>query len=148
LKQVAVVGPAVVSSENNITHIYAGQSLVLTASCGADTVVWNTGLISHSITVSPLTGTTYTAYCKGLACQSTGTAISITVCPAVQNYVSPVNDFAVTQTTSPAKIIAASNKVLGQNTNIIYSALESISLFPGFRADNGTIFQAKIGGCN
>jgi large repetitive protein len=147
-KQVTVVGPPLVNSENNITHIYAGQSLVITASCGADTVIWDTGLISPSITVSPLTHTSYSAYCKGLTCQSTGTDITISVCPAVQNYVSPVNDFTLTQTTSPAKIIAASNKVLGQNTNIIYSALESISLFPGFKADNGTIFQAKIGGCN
>jgi large repetitive protein len=145
---VNVVGPATIASENNITHIFSGQTLRLTANCGADTVVWNTGLISPIILVSPSVSTIYTAYCKDAPCQSLGTDFTVNVCPVALNYISPINDFTINQVLPTSKIIVASNKITGIDTHVNYKSTESISLFPGFKAETGTIFKAEIAGCN
>jgi hypothetical protein len=43
--------------------------------------------------------------------------------------------------------IAATNKITGTTTNIKYTAGKNIQLNAGFKADNGTVFKAEIGGC-
>lgn len=72
--------PAPIVSPNSIT-INAGQNTTLTASCTSGYgLKWNTGATTSAISVSPLSTTTYTAYCTfGINCQSTGTNITVTV---------------------------------------------------------------------
>lgn len=72
--------PAPNVSPNSIT-INAGQSTTLTATCGNGYgVKWNTGATTSAISVSPLSTTTYTAYCTfGINCQSAGTSVTVTV---------------------------------------------------------------------
>jgi hypothetical protein len=42
--------------------------------------------------------------------------------------------------------ITATNKITG-TANVTYEA-KTVQLNPGFRADNGTVFKAQVGGCN
>lgn len=44
-------------------------------------------------------------------------------------------------------VIIATNKITG-SANVTYKAGKSISLEPGFKADNGVVFKTEFGGCN
>ncbi len=44
--------------------------------------------------------------------------------------------------------ISVQNKILNSSSNIIYSAGKSVVLNPGFSTVNGSVFTAKIEGCN
>jgi hypothetical protein len=50
-----------------------------------------------------------------------------------------------TQSYGALQTITASNQIYG--SNITYQAGKSITLEPGFKADNSNVFMAKIGGC-
>ncbi|MBA4850500.1 3-coathanger stack domain-containing protein [Emticicia sp. BO119] len=52
-----------------------------------------------------------------------------------------------TQLKKTNETINAANKVTG-TANVTYQSNKSVSLNPGFTADNGTIFKALIAGCN
>jgi hypothetical protein len=69
---------------------------------------------------------------------------------ALVNLVSPADDYAtgtVLKTASSTNgKISANNKITGM-ANVSFQA-KSIELINGFKADNGTIFSAAVGGCN
>lgn len=70
-------------------------------------------------------------------------------CPSLLTLVSTVDDYSSGTMTKQAAAsngkIEATNLITG-SANITYEA-NSIELKPGFRADNGTVFKAQIGGC-
>ncbi len=62
------------------TSVAAGQTVSLTAVCPAGSgYAWSTGSTTAAITVSPLTTTTYTAYCTASLCQGTAGQVIVTV---------------------------------------------------------------------
>lgn len=70
-------------------------------------------------------------------------------CPPLLTLVSTADDYSSGTMTKQAAAsngkIEATNLITG-SANITYEA-NSIELKPGFRADNGTVFKAQIGGC-
>jgi glucose/arabinose dehydrogenase len=69
-------------------------------------------------------------------------------CNSVISLVSPTNNLS-----SGTYVFKTSDKIIGKNqisgaSNIIFDAKNSISLESGFIANAGTVFLAKIGGCN
>ena len=66
------------------------------------------------------------------------------------NLVSPEDDYSANTILKTASSvngkIVATNKVTG-TANVTYSA-KNIELNAGFKADNGSVFKAEIGGCN
>lgn len=70
-------------------------------------------------------------------------------CPSLLTLVSTADDYSSGTMTKQAAAaggkIEATNLITG-SANITYEA-NSIELKPGFRADNGTVFKAQIGGC-
>ncbi|MBK9510707.1 MAG: hypothetical protein IPO04_15235 [Cytophagaceae bacterium] len=84
--------PAEISA--SINPIYEGQSTILTTSCQSGaTVKWSTGATGNSITVSPISTTTYSAYCNNGSCSSTSVSktISIPTCLNLTNVIVPAN---------------------------------------------------------
>ncbi len=68
-------------------------------------------------------------------------------CPTARTLSSPTNDYLNNILSRKAlQNITANNLVMGPSS-ITYTAGASITLTPGFRADAGTTFIAKIGGC-
>ncbi len=83
------------------------------------------------------------------------TAITVTVniagpCQSQVILVSNTDDIAsgvqLKQASATNGSIQASNKISG-NAIVTYQS-KSIQLSPGFKADNGVVFKAEIGGCN
>ncbi|MCX6753385.1 MAG: T9SS type A sorting domain-containing protein [Candidatus Nomurabacteria bacterium] len=74
---VTVTGAPTVNVSNST--ICAGQTTTLTAT-GANTYLWSTGSISHSISVNPISTTTYTVTGTTSGCSGTST-VTVTVNP-------------------------------------------------------------------
>ena len=70
-------------------------------------------------------------------------------CPTSLPLTSPTDDASsgtiLKQASAATGNIAATNKITGI-ANVTYEA-KSIQLNPGFKADNGTVFKAQVGGC-
>lgn len=70
-------------------------------------------------------------------------------CPSLLTLVSTADDYSSGTITKQAAVaggkIEATNLIAG-SANVTYEA-NSIELKPGFRADNGTVFKAQVGGC-
>ena len=134
-----------------------GGSLTLTASgCSGGAIVWsNGGATTTTLTVSPTTNTNYTFVCTVAPCVVTSPQFSIIVtpppCPPNLTLVSTADDITTgtitKQASATAGTITATNKITGTGTKATYQA-KSINLNAGFKADNGTVFKAEIGGCN
>ncbi|CAH0995081.1 hypothetical protein EMA8858_01201 [Emticicia aquatica] len=144
-----------------------GQTATLTATSCVGTVKWyssNTGTTilatGLSFTTPPLVITTsYFADCSINSCTSNTRAIAtvtINNCPLILTLASAGDDISsgnitkiASATTSvyPTANITATNKITGIGTRATFQA-KSIELKAGFKADNGTIFKAEIGGCN
>ncbi|GAB3900645.1 hypothetical protein GCM10028803_23880 [Larkinella knui] len=84
--------PTVSSSSSAIT---AGQSVTLTASNCASTVVWSTSQIGTSLIITPSSTTSYTAICKQSdACKSVpSTVLTIEVSPIINPAVTVTGNF-------------------------------------------------------
>lgn len=76
--------------------------------------------------------------------------ICSTNCADLITLVHPLDDILSGNVTKQASLsnglITASNFITGIGTKATYQA-KSIVFTPGFRADNGTVFKAEIGGC-
>jgi len=89
------------------TDICVGESVVLTANSNGNTFLWSNGLTTSSITVSPLTTSTYSVVVTGISgCSSTGN-ITIMVYPLP----------TISITTSASEICAGESVVLTANSN-------------------------------
>jgi hypothetical protein len=72
-------------------------------------------------------------------------------CPSTLSYQNLTDDFPSTPSPSLKKAsisIIATNQITGNGTNVSYQAGNKVELNAGFKADNGTVFLAQIGGCN
>ncbi len=148
--------------------ISSGQTATLTATGCAGTVNWYASSTGTAIlytgasyaTPTLTVNTTYYADCTVNGCTSvsrTSALVTIFTCPSILTLVSNADDIATGNVTkqasatasnpSPNANIMAINKITGVGTNVTYQA-KSILLNPGFKADNGTVFKAEIGGCN
>ena len=144
-----------ISSNPNPAAIWQGESIGLFASAcrPGDTYLWDDNLASQTLSLTENQDVYHTAKCVNSTCTTNGTEIFVRVCPILQTFVSPTNDFASTPRIQPhsSKVIIARNIVYNIdneiNTRLEYQAQNSIMLEPGFKADNGTVFTAQIGGC-
>ncbi|MCP9766503.1 hypothetical protein EGI22_01195 [Lacihabitans sp. LS3-19] len=138
-------------SELSYAAIFINESVELQASgCqSGDTYLWNTNETTSSIVVSPLIETTYIAKCVNNSCITNGKDYFVKVCPDVQSFFSPGNNFGSTPSSqpSPSKVILANNTIKNIGTKVEYQASESLLFQPGFQVDSGSIFLAQIGGC-
>ncbi len=134
--------------------INIGQSSTLTATgCTGGTVVWSNGSTLSSINVSPSSTTVYTAFCRVGTCTSTVVQDTVKVIPNCQtnialqrnqdNISGSVNNLSY----SASQYIGANN-IVNTNAKATYNAGNAILLAPGFMADSGTVFEAKIQGCS
>lgn len=119
-------------------------------------VVWdNTGAFTYTPT-SNYSGTdTFTYYLtNGVGGYSNYATVTLNIlCPTalpLSSTNSPSDDFSTgihkRQASSTNGTISATNKITG-TANVNYLA-KSIQLNAGFKADNGTVFKAEVGGCN
>ncbi len=146
----------IVSSVPN--PITVGYSTTLTVSgCSSPNVVtWNTGATGSTLVISPTVTSTYSASCFGTSCSSSSASIDITVynpCPtslvlsSTNVPTDDVNSGIVDKNANATNgSISATNKITG-TANVTYQA-RSIELKDGFKAENGTVFKAQVGGCN
>ena len=152
--------PTISSTVASPATINFGGSLTLTANgCSGGTVVWsNGGATTPTLTVSPTTNTNYTFVCTVAPCVITSPQFSVIVTPppcppslSLSSTNNPTDDVSTGTTTRQANAatgtISATNKITGTGTKVTYQA-KSINLNAGFKADNGTIFKAEVGGCN
>jgi hypothetical protein len=92
--------------------------------------------------------TSYTASCTSAsgcvsATRGTGT-ITVTTsnpCPQTLNHTATI-------TSGLYKVTDTIDSQVSMPTPVTYQAGKSITLKPGFKADNGNLFEAKIAACN
>lgn len=137
------------------TTIEVGETTTLTANgCnGANTILWNNGSSINPLVISPAVSSDYWAICSSEGCTSPSSnrvTIALDSCPEQFVLVNPTQNYSSGSILKHAKLsngnITATNFVTG-NANVIYQA-KSILLNAGFKAENGTVFKAEIGGCN
>ncbi|MFT6416676.1 MAG: hypothetical protein ACJARZ_002027 [Dokdonia sp.] len=145
--------PVIVASQLSIN---AGESVTLTASSCSGTISWEPiDAPSNVLSTALEATTTFTATCTSGSCTS---SVSVTIevlniqnpCETIVNLLLDADDFSngTIDRTANSSIgrINASNRLTG-TAKATYSA-KSIELKPGFKADSGTVFLAKTGGCN
>ena len=76
---------------------------------------------------------------------STSLPLNYTPCGTTQNVIDDYNNATISLKTS--QTINATNRISG-TSKINYQAAKSIDFLPGFSVDAGSVFKAKIGGCN
>lgn len=147
--------PIVTATPSTIT---VGQTSSLSATgCDGGIITWifnNSN--ANPLSVSPSNTTAYTATCTLNGCVSNiSNTVTVTVnstgpCESNVTLSSTSDDYPggvqLKQANSSNGKIQATNKVTG-SAIVTYQA-KAIELSPGFRADNGTVFKAEIGGCN
>lgn len=75
-----VITPPIITSNAPNNTICPGGSVKLTATSCSGSVIWSNGTTASSITVSPLTNTSYTATCKTNTCTSSPSSpLAITI---------------------------------------------------------------------
>ncbi|MFY7910019.1 MAG: 3-coathanger stack domain-containing protein, partial [Emticicia sp.] len=136
--------------------ITIGQSSVITASGCNGVINWSNGSSVNPLTVSPIQTTGYTAICTQSGCESTvSTTAIVTVntnepCVRQISLSSTADDYSsgtrLKQTNASNGSITAANRISG-TAKVAYES-KVIELKPGFIAENGTVFSARIGGCN
>jgi Carbohydrate esterase, sialic acid-specific acetylesterase len=116
----------------------------------------NGGEGNYPITVSVQPNTSIASRVAYLIIQQEGGGLSESVevyqegisdCNTALNLTSPQNDYSISTTKKTATTIQATNKLIANGTRIDYKAGSSITLNPGFKADNGVVFYAQIEGC-
>jgi Ig-like domain CHU_C associated len=128
------------------------QIVTLTASgCSGGTVTWynsagaNVGTGLNYVTPTAIsTSTTYTADCSLNSCVSFTRSIAnitFTNCPGNILHTSTI-------TSGSYQAVNTINSTVAVPSLTYYKAGNSITLEPGFKADAGTVFEAKIAGCN
>ncbi|MBA4852992.1 PKD domain-containing protein [Emticicia sp. BO119] len=147
--------PAAPVITSNSTAIEQGETTTLTASAceGNNTLKWFNSSSANPLVDKPPVTTSYWAVCQSPNCLSVGSnRINITLdsCPQQFILVNPDQNYNTGTVLKRAKTdngnITATNFVTG-NANVTYQA-KSILLNAGFKADNGTVFRAEVGGCN
>jgi hypothetical protein len=114
-------------------------------------VLWMPGGVIAPTMVANFAGTYTATVANGFGCtNSSSITVNVGSNAALVNLTSPTDDFSTgtilkTASSTNGKI-TATNKVTG-SAKVDYRA-KSVELNAGFRADNGTVFSAAVGGCN
>jgi hypothetical protein len=141
----------------NPSTINFGESTILAATgCSAGTIKWNmANLTGNPLTVNLDNTSSFKAICTVGACISSfSNEVFVTVngnpCQNQVTLISSANDLSSgiykKMASNVSGKITATNKISG-TSKVIYQG-KSIELNAGFKADNGTLFLAEIGGCN
>lgn len=114
-------------------------------------IVWSPGGATTSTLTVTTTGTYTATITNGFGCNSsTSITINAGSNASLVNLTSPTDDYSSNNILKTASSvngkIVATNKVTG-TAKVDYRA-KSVELNAGFRAENGTVFSAAIGGCN
>ena len=100
--------------------------------------------------IDEVNGQVYQLNKSTFLCESNTISVGNNCCSSLVTLVNPTdNIFSGTRTTQASAIngkIQASNHITG--TAIVTYQAKSIELNPNFKAENGTVFKAEIGGCN
>lgn len=145
---IAAFGTPPTISANKSTF-WNGDNVTLTASAcpSGQSIKWSDGSTSNLITITPTESVTYTAVCTNGTCEtanSTPVYISKNFCPVDYTRNTTVNSGDAIFKASNS--IQATNKISGIGTKETFEA-KSITLNPGFEANQGVIFKVIIGGC-
>lgn len=123
-------------------------TITLAASGCPNTVTWTGGVTGSIISITPTVTGTYIATCAAGGSSNivvTVGAISATLTSA-DNVSTGTAKFEVTETVTSNSQIGAI--AINPKPNVLYQAGKSILLQPGFSTVDGSIFNAKILGCN
>lgn len=144
---------------NPMGTIFTNASVTLTAQgCySPNTVKWEDNSIINPRVIVATTSTTYSFKCVKSGCESptsSATNLIVNPCPLVRilsSTASPTDDvdsgtIMVQAANATGGKITATNKITGTAT-VTYQA-KSIELNAGFKADNGVVFLAQVGGCS
>ena len=159
--------PYTISGTYNSGNVFTAQLSNSSGNFSSPTTIGsvtstNAGIISATVPNSISTGTGYK-----IRLISTNPVITnnpskpfevLSVCPppcpgllALSSTNSPTDDISsgviLKEVSALTGIITASNKISGTST-VTYRAGKSITLEPGFKADNGVVFKTEFGGCN
>lgn len=151
LLEIVTLQNLIISNSNKI--INKGQSSTLLAfGCFGGTVKWSNGSTVNPLTVSPTDTTIYSVTCKVGDCTSIATRDTIKVIPDCKTiYVLVKNkdnySGASTSLTFNASQTISATNIISSSAKVNYNAAKSITLLPGFSANSGTVFNAKIAGC-
>ncbi len=151
LLEIVTLQNLIISNSNKI--INKGQSSSLLAyGCFGGTVTWSNGSTVNPLVVSPTDTTIYSVTCKVGDCTSIATQDTVKVIPDCKSLYALVKNkdnysgASTSLTFNASQTISATN-IISSSAKINYNAAKSITLLPGFSADTGTIFNAKIAGC-
>lgn len=139
----------------NPAILWVGESVELFATgCkSGEAYLWDDLVSTQTFSQIETQDVYHIAKCSNNSCTTIGVPVFVRVCPLLRTFTSPDYDFNITPRIQPdpSKVIVASNliqtTVLALKTSVIYEANNSIILEPGFKAENGSIFTAQIGGC-
>lgn len=145
----------IITTTPNPAALWEGESVELFASgCkSGETYVWDDLIITQTFSQTETQDIYHVAKCVNSNCTTNGVSVFVRVCPLLQIFTSPENDYKepVFSQPDPSKVIIATNLIKNKNngnvTKVDFMANNSINLEPGFNADLGTIFTAQIGGC-
>ncbi|MFN3490217.1 MAG: NPCBM/NEW2 domain-containing protein, partial [Emticicia sp.] len=151
LLEVVTLQNLIISNPNKV--INKGQSSSLLAfGCFGGTVTWSNGSTTNPLVVSPTDTTTYSVTCKIGDCTSIATRDTVKVIPDCKTLYALVKNkdnysgASTSLTFNASQTISATN-IISSSAKVNYNAAKSITLLPGFSANTGTVFNAKIAGC-
>ncbi len=128
-------------SQTGTVSLCPGASITLQASGCNGTLRWSTGATTSSISIQ--NAGSYSATCE-TTCGISPASEVLTVQAIATNQNLSGN---ATTSTQRAGTITSTQRVAAGTTST-YSATQSVTLSPAFQADSGSIFSAKIEGCN
>jgi len=138
---------------NSKKIINKGQSSSLTAyGCFGGIVTWSNGSNSNPLVVSSMDTIIYSVTCKIGDCTSIAVKDTVKVipdCKSLYTLIKNKDNFSGSSTslTFNASQTISANNVISSRAKVNYNAAKSITLLPGFSANSGTVFIAKIAGC-
>lgn len=151
LLEIVTLQNLIISNSNKI--INKGQSSSLLAyGCFGGTITWSNGSTVNPLVVSPIDTTVYSVTCKVGDCTSIATRDTVKVIPDCKSIYALVKNkdnysgASTSLTFNASQTISATN-IISTSAKVNYNAAKSITLLPGFSANSGTVFNAKIAGC-
>jgi len=139
--------PTVSASAANVA---SGQPVTLYAQGCMGTVTWSVGGTGNSIVHNPTQNTNDTASCSIGSCMSMASnTVTVSNCSANMTITATYNTGTTLNVQTSNSITGQTSNVINSGANITYDAKRTVTLLPGFTANKGSVFLAKVGtGCN
>ncbi|MGR3811117.1 3-coathanger stack domain-containing protein [Jiulongibacter sp. NS-SX5] len=130
-------------------QIRPGDSVTLTGANCNGTYQWSNGSFGSPLTFSPASTDSYTLACKTLHCLSNSTSpTQVVVSSCFPNALNISGTVSSSESPYQSQQSLQSQQIISSPSgNIQYTAAQSVTLNPGFRADNGSVFRASISNC-